>query len=133
MVNAERFARIEKHISLEGGAIDYDAFSMVTWERSCGTTRCVAGWAIYDEIGAPLWHRYGMMSERTPEFQALLDRLGFGGIESAAADLLGLDHDLAQVFYTGEGVAFEFVKAAARGADYATLYGILYGEEGELR
>lgn len=109
-IDNARFAKIHEHIQAE------DGFAMHTWEYGgfCGTTRCVAGWAIYDEIGAAL---YDGSNQVSVEVHHLADRLRVNDyMEDIGAALLGLPDDLRSVFYTDEELAAEFVRRAAGGA-----------------
>lgn len=113
----ERFKKIEQHIKHEGGGPDFNTFNMASWESEevCGTTRCVAGWAIHDEINAPLY--LGNGGEWSREILELTDRLGLKmpDFEAMGAKLLGLPPDMVGIFYANEDTAYEFVRRAARG------------------
>lgn len=124
-INVERFRRIDQRLTREESLL-----SMLVWEgtadTSCGTTRCIAGWAIFDEIGADLFdHEF----HPSAEVRDLALRLGvryvddFAGI---ACILLGLPECLRDVFYAGNDVGRAFVKAAADGASKDALGAILY-------
>lgn len=113
-MNREAFKKIHDIISVEP-----EKLNMNSWENTyCGTTRCVAGWAIYNEINAPIWGDEG----RTKKFDALAARLFpdddplFVHIVQVAAKLLDLDAAYANVlFYQDENFAAEFVALAAQG------------------
>src|SRR3546814_4173457 len=58
-LNTELFAKIYDIITDGDGVPRRQTFSMDTWEHSCGTSRCVAGWAVHLETGQPLFERDG--------------------------------------------------------------------------
>lgn len=137
MMNTELFRKIDKDITLPGGiGIDYNRFEMAGWEESepeCGTTRCVAGWAIYETTGQPLYTDGGSRhSEATVE---LAKRLGAQihsvegvehvDLEDLAAKVLGLDREDRVLFYTDEHIAAEFVRLAAEGKHEAASASLL--------
>lgn len=106
-----------------------DSFDMASWETptGCGTTRCIAGWAIYDEIGGPIWDRN---DGYTPEFLAFMrekDPAGGGEITEfpveVAGDLLGLTEEqyMSLFFaYTAHGRTFlEMVRSGASESELA--------------
>ena len=107
MPNTELFAKIRDMIREHPEQHDQSAWESQPVDE-CGTTRCVAGWAVYLEAGAPL-----LTSDSgvylTPEVEALGLRLGLvrGGFEDdldmipvIAQRLLGLDDRQAhQLFY----------------------------------
>lgn len=124
-INRERFQKVHEHITAA------DGFSMHSWEEfapSCGTTRCVTGWAIFDEINAPIANLEGDPSD---EVYDLAESLGVEAhFETVGAELLGLPDRLTALFYQSEGIAAEFVKRAAEGASEAELREILdYDDE----
>lgn len=124
--NRQLFQKIYEVIAPESGVIDWHKFSMSSWEdddSSCGTARCVAGWAIhYESGGAPVYTEDGLgHSEAVVE---LADRVGatmFSSrtvdLEDLAGRLLGLEGSDRQLFYTDEETAAEFVHLAAQGRD----------------
>ena len=107
-INRERFQNVHGHITAE------DGFSMYSWEESapsCGTTRCVAGWAIFDEINVPITNPDG---EPTDEVYDLAESLGVeADFETVGAALLGLSGRMVRLFYQSDHIAAEFVKRAA--------------------
>lgn len=122
MPNAELFAKIRDVIKASPEGHEQSTFES---ETSCGTTRCVAGWAIYLETGVPVF-----MSDSSivlsPEARALELRLGLvrGDFENdvdmvhaIARELLGLSEQQAhQLFYrfSNQG-ALELVERYAEG------------------
>lgn len=117
-MNIELFAKVDAEITL-----DADRFSMEWWEDTgvCGTTRCVAGHAIYQTTGRPLYGEDGLVHESVKD---LADDLGIdlddvsecGGFEGVAAKLLGIDHAVAvRLFYTDDDTGRRFVALAAAG------------------
>lgn len=122
--DTERFKKIEKHIFTKDGLIDRSTFNTVDWE-ACGTTRCVAGWAIYDETGSRLFDELGEVGSSVSQ---LADRLGVEvDFESVAVTLLGLPEDLAGLFYASSATAAEFVRRAARGDSVESVRGWFQG------
>lgn len=131
-MNTELFRKIRKDITLPGGVeIDLSRFEMSGWEEGspeCGTTRCVAGWAIYETTGKPLYADSG--TRHSDATIALADRLGARkysdtqvDLEDLGAKLLGLDGTNRTLFYTDEDTAATFVALAAEGKhDEATEF-----------
>lgn len=125
-MNIELFGKIDEVISPRPGRIDSLAFNMDSWEDdsySCGTTRCVAGWAIYFATGeASVYDRSGRHSNSVLELAGSLgtwlydtDDAYEADLEDLAAKLLGLSRQERRLFYTSEEVAAEFVHLAAQG------------------
>lgn len=121
MPNAELFAKIRDIIRDNPEQHDQSTFE----DDACGTTRCVAGWAIYLEAGAPLFTSDPGVC-LTPEVKALEERLGLvrGGFEDdldmvpvIAQKLLGLnDQQAHQLFYRmNNRRALELVERYAEG------------------
>ena len=128
-MNTELFQKIHKQITEHP-----DTFNMESWENTaCGTTRCIAGWAIYEALGRkPLFrherdeHGYLALVGPTPELLALAreesaasgaygDEIDYSGLGAA---LLGLDERVAGIlFYAGPNRAARFVALAAEGKD----------------
>lgn len=120
--NIELFKRVYETIKAEGD--DWrDLFDMSSWENvptaeSCGTTRCVAGWAIYLETGGSVFSKDGWLSKKTLDLAGQLG-LDFGGTRSTrvdlvAASLLGLNKWQSNtLFLSGERYALKIVKAFA--------------------
>lgn len=122
-MNTELFRKINEVIA-PAGVIAWDVFNMGTWEgvnASCGTTRCVAGWAIHLTTGQPLFaDEFKMHSSVTD----LADRVGarryaegMVDFEDLAAGLLGLGIYERSLFYADEETASEFVALAAEGRE----------------
>ncbi|HKZ21197.1 MAG TPA: hypothetical protein VJQ57_13940 [Acidimicrobiia bacterium] len=122
-INTERFRKIQEQIEREPESLD-----MVSWEdhrppfRTCGTTRCVAGWAVFNETGQPLFTEQHDLSGPTLLLAAQLGiPEGFhrvGSVVSAIAEkLLGLDEEDAETLFHSvpNGVAVKIVAAFARG------------------
>lgn len=111
-MNTELFQKID--------AIPEEAFDMSSWanreHRDCGTTRCMAGWAIHFTTGQPL---FDADDEEHPSVQALAETLGVQPyMEILGRELLGLDRYTAgQVFYLSNQNAKEFISLAAQGRD----------------
>ena len=113
-VNQERFKKVYDIISVQS-----EEFCMDSWEGSpteCGTTRCLSGWAIYNETGAPLFGSDGNLSSET---HALARRLGVSpDFEAIGGELLGLTRWQRQVFYVDDETALEFARLASEGREY---------------
>ncbi len=117
-MNTELFKQIDDIIA-PAGQIDYSRFGMGTWE-SCGTTRCLAGWAIYLTTGQPLWNRDGIrQSDATlalaREHGAKMYSDGEADFETLAGKLLGLAPQERALFYLENDLAAEFAHLAAQG------------------
>ncbi|QMP84435.1 hypothetical protein HUN42_00057 [Streptomyces phage Dagobah] len=109
MVNRELFQKIHEVITLHPEQHDQSV-----WEEpdpTCGTTRCVAGWAITLTTGKPV---YGKGYVLHPATLALGKR---PGVPSIAGELLGLNDAEADVLFyrTGSDKARDVVKAFAEG------------------
>ena len=124
-MNTELFRKINEVIA-PAGVIAWDLFNMGAWEgvnASCGTTRCVAGWAIHFEIGGgPLYKDDGL--SLADSVYDLADRIGarryaegMVDFEDLAAILLGLGIYERSLFYADEETAAEFVALAAEGRE----------------
>lgn len=123
-VNRELFQKIHDVISVRPAEHD-----QTDWEwdgGSCGTTRCVAGWAVHLTTGEPLYAG-GVGITLRPETVDLALGHGVDGeadvnklIPVTAQRLLGLDDDLAQrlFFYVSNEAARKVVRAFAEGRDH---------------
>lgn len=112
MVNRELFQKIHEVITLHPEQHDQG-----TWEESdptCGTTRCVAGWAVTLTTGKPV---YGKGEALHPATLALGKRPGIPSVPSIAGELLGLSDVVAwDLFYrTSNDKARDVVRAFAEG------------------
>lgn len=121
--NIELFKRVYETIKVEGDDYEWrDLFNMSSWEdipfaESCGTTRCVAGWAIYLETGERVFSKDGWLSEKTLDLAGQLG-LDLGArntrVDLVAASLLGLNKWQSNIlFLTAEWYALKIVKAFA--------------------
>lgn len=118
-MNTELFRKINDVISRDRGGLNMDS-----WENVCGTTRCVAGWAIYFEAGeVPLYadSTTGRYSDGVMELAA---RVGVSMRDSLlfprlGAKLLGLR--CSELFYVDDDLAARFVALAAEGRDEEAL------------
>ena len=125
-MNQPLFRKIVEVIHVEN-AIDFGVFNMGTWESSntdtgasCGTSRCLAGWAIYFELkGAPLYDAGVYNSQRVIDLAerigARMINDGFVDMADLGAKLLGLDERESSIFFADEETAAEFARRAARG------------------
>lgn len=124
-MNQELFAKINAVIKPNP-----EKLHMATWESSwddlieadpdgeyptCGTTRCVAGHAIFETIGVPLFDED--TGSYTPQFLELSGELAArGSIKLTAAELLEIDYETADIlFHASEEEALLFVDRAANG------------------
>ena len=127
-MNLERLNRIAA-IELA----DPQRLEMLTWESStshpCGTTRCIAGWTLFDAVSAPIW---GADDSFTPEFLAFMaanypdwdpeDEEFPEFPEFAAANLLGLTEEQAELlFHTSNARARGFLHRVRTGHTEAQL------------
>jgi hypothetical protein len=123
-VNTELFKKIYETIA-QDGVVDSSKFDMDTWEcnlihsASCGTTRCVAGWAIHFASGGSRLYS-GDLSSPQPvvdlaDRHDVLSASGVVDFDRLGADLLGLDRDEKSLFYVDEERALQFVRLAAQG------------------
>lgn len=123
-LNREAFQKIHEVISVQP-----ERLVMSTWEddeapESCGTTRCVAGWAVHFAVGAaPLFANTGGVSD---EVKSLAHEHGLDPddfctstlFEVLGASLLGLSHGEGRtLFYLSNDTAGELVRLAAAGDD----------------
>lgn len=84
-----------------------------SWE--CGTSRCVAGWAVHLTTGQPVYATIGLHSA-TRKLVEELDVRDTGSIPAVARRLLGITADEAgRLFYADEAQAAEAVRLAATG------------------
>lgn len=133
-LNRELFKKIHDVISVEP-----DKFRMSDWEDSrhildfegvtpvCGTTRCIAGWAINLTTDAPIY----LNGEHSPETIALAREKGARvtedddcesvDLEELGGILLGLDNSQRGIFYSGDQTAARFVAAVAQGDETFAL------------
>jgi hypothetical protein len=115
-MNTELFQQIHDIITTRP-----EAFDMATWEytKSCGTTRCVAGWAVHLTTGEPLFAVDASgFSNLHPSVEALAEDLGVeADIQPVAGKLLGLEtSDELYSFHVPASIASRFVELAASGA-----------------
>lgn len=115
MVNVDLFQKIDRELT--GHPEQHDQSS---WESDCGTTRCVAGWAIHLVIGRQsLYHPSGL-GWSDAHYQ-LHEQLGvpmsMHGPGSLAAKLLGLSVREAEILFhhTTNEQARRAVRLAAAG------------------
>ena len=113
-MNTELFRKIDAIIKLTP-----EKMEMCSWasneERSCGTTRCVAGWAVHLTTGQPLFDD----DNEHPSVRELADSLGVPpAFEVLGGELLDLSPEVAaRLFYVSNEDAAKFVSLAARGLD----------------
>lgn len=117
--NTPLFKKIHEIINLKPELFDMASFEGDS-SSECGTTRCIAGWAIRLETGKPLYDDEGEFTAPTHE---LADRLGVTvAPEDLGRELLGLPVDVAsRLFYVNDGVGARFVELAAEGREAEAL------------
>lgn len=128
-MNTELFKKIDDRISIEGN------LDMAAWEDSpatrdddspvCGTTRCVAGWAVYETTGKELYRPEGGFSDETialakerggwREDDEEEARGGWVDFEVLGLALLGLGAEDRELFYGSEELAGRVVALFAAG------------------
>lgn len=112
-MNIELFRKIDEVIQ-NAPEMHYQG----TWESAneCGTTRCIAGWAVALTTGAPLFDRFGNPTRETEEAACsvrVYDPLHIGAI---GRRLLGLTPQQAgKLFFTSEERARDAVRCFAAG------------------
>lgn len=117
--NTPLFKKIREIISVKP-----ELFDMASFENGgnseCGTTRCIAGWAIHLETGEPLYDDEG---DFTAPVHELADRLGVrADPEDLGRELLGLSRsEAARLFYIDDEAGTRFVELAAQGREAEAL------------
>lgn len=124
-LNIELFQKIHDVISVEERGFD-----MANWEdgarNGCGTTRCVAGWAINLTTGEPLYidggdYHHESVIELAKSLGTHVQDVGDGSeeadLEALGGKLLGLEPDDRSLFYAGNERAAKFVELAAQGLE----------------
>lgn len=130
-MNTELFKKIDEVLTEHP-----ERHNQESWESTCLTTRCVAGWAIHLATGEPL---YVARELHHPSVFGLAEQLGLPrstGFSKIAAKLLGLDeHGRVGLFHYCDGPeAREAVARAAAGDEggfRATVAGAWKRAEGE--
>lgn len=118
-MNTELFKKIHEVISVQPGKFDMEYWEDRDADGGCGTTRCVAGWAIYLTTNRSLTDDSGARSQSTYD---LADRLGVRAeYDILGAKLLDLPPQAVELFYVSDDRAREFVRLAAWGQDDAAL------------
>lgn len=115
-MNTVLFGQIDDIVQAEPRSLNMDS-----WEGSpCGTSRCMAGWAVHLTTGKPL---YGTDGNYHPSVRELAKQLGVeDDFEVLGAALLELDpDDAAVVFYVDNETAAEFIRLAGQGLEREAL------------
>jgi hypothetical protein len=117
MANTELFRKIHEIISTQPRK-----FCMSFWEdpTDCGTTRCVAGWAVHLTTGEPLYANNETFSiDHHPAVIRLAGRLGVpDDFDYIGSELLEIEFDLGErLFHCGNSVAAHAVELFAEGRD----------------
>ena len=130
MINTELFQKINDRITAHPGSFDMDSWEGYTdsWDgytdyrtQECHTTRCVAGWAIYETTGKQLFEADG--STLHESVTNLAESYGFSTdqpagdlIVTVGAKVLGLEREDANaLFHAPADGAHEVVEAFAEG------------------
>lgn len=124
MINTDMFRRIHEQITAHP-----ETHYQGTFEADCGTTRCVAGWAVHFwgvdknldsslDIGA-LSEVYVSTQDIGFKPESEVIELGWEALEAVAADILGLDNcDANRLFYTmNDEEAVRFVESFKAGVN----------------
>lgn len=116
-LNREAFQKVWGHIKDAP-----ESLQMESWEgeeSECGTTRCVAGWAIYDVIQEPLWGRDLYPNPKMAKLGKEITGKYTGDPLPLAAHLLGMDRSDASTLFLGadNDQATDFVRLAAEGRE----------------
>lgn len=103
------------------------------WESAnkCGTTRCIAGWAVALTTGAPLFDRFGNPTRETSQVArevGLSDGFNIGAIGRRLLDLT--PQQASRLFFTGKETARDAVRCFAAGDEEGGL-AVLAGEADE--
>lgn len=105
-MNTELFRKVRDSAAVEG------ALNMSYWEDdrrgACGTSRCIAGWAVYHALGEkPVYSG----DDLSPAARELAGSLGVGvDVSPIAEKLLDLPPDVAgALFYVDDDAATEFL------------------------
>jgi hypothetical protein len=111
MPNTQLFQKIDERLDEDEMLLE-----MSTWEDTgpvCGTTRCVAGWAIHEVTGQPLY----IGGQRNPAIAELAESLGVDDdFEAIGAKLLDLGKGTAAIlFFSPNDRARDVVKLFAQG------------------
>lgn len=145
MINTELFALVRDAIKDQPGRHDQSIWESTSVETSCGTARCVAGWAIHLTTGEKVFHWEPGLTfiEVSPSVRALAAERGIQGdpddqdgmslIPDLAASLLGLTEAQADVLFyvAGNDKALTCVELAADGNLYGFERALDLIEQGE--
>ena len=129
-MNRELFKKIDDMITLTPTRLDMESWENQPADRTeCGTTRCIAGWAVYETTGQPLYviDDDGLVRQH-PSLTTLAERLGTAisgkgtefqevNISALAVKLLDLPRSHRALFYSEDDIAAAYVKAVAEGRD----------------
>lgn len=118
-LNIPLFQKIHAQITRDPGSHYQGSWETV---NDCGTTRCLAGWAIHFEAHGDVYKRDadGFVYGWSAQVQALIDSRDdiedWGSVPRLAQHLLGLTPDqVSRLFYADDGVVAEAVRLAAEG------------------
>lgn len=110
-LNIPLFKKIHDRISAAP-----EVHSQDTWE--CGSTRCIAGWAVHLTTGEPVFSENNGWRGLHPATRELARRYGLAAdsVPAIALRLLGITADEAgRLFYADDDKAAEAVDLAAAG------------------
>jgi hypothetical protein len=116
-INIPLFQKIDQRLEEDESLLE-----MSTWEdhagTTCGTTRCVSGWAIHEKTGTPLYAhgQAGARGDHHPAIAELAEELGVeDDFEVIGAKLLGLTPaEASRLFYASNDKAREAVTLYAQ-------------------
>ena len=117
-MNRELFEKIHDVISTSPESLDMGAWE---WDAACGTTRCIAGWAMHFSVhDGRVFDPAGTVSQSVRDLADRLgarDEYGYTSFPSLAGELLGLDRVDRELFYVDSDLATEFVRLASEGRE----------------
>lgn len=129
-MNIELFRKIDEVIQALPGQ-HYQG----TWETmtACGTTRCIAGWAVALTTNAPLFDVYGNPTRETSQISrefGLSDGFNIGAIGRRLLDLT--PQQAGRLFFTDDETARDAVRCFAAGDEAGGLAVLAGGIDEEV-
>lgn len=117
-MNQELFKKIHRITESTPGSLWMDSWEGTIPVEGCGTTRCIAGWAIHLTTGEPLFTRGG---NHHSSMTALAEQMGVrDDFEELGAAVLGISAQIASIaFYLNNTDGPEFVRLMAEGDEAA--------------
>lgn len=116
-LNRELFQKIHQQITDRPETHDQSS-----WETACGTSRCIAGWAVHLTTNAPVYEPGSLSESLSFQTRSLADDIlpehVLRTVPSIARHLLGLDAEEAgRIFYAIDEDARLAVRLAAEGTE----------------